>query len=151
MISRTAVLIASLTVVLALLGASAGAAAAEPDCETEPRAACFGIESVKASLSTTQAGAHPDLSLDVAIKQDPTSPTNAFGLHNTYAATRDIRFDIPPGLIGDPNALGAVQQCSAQQLISFQEPGGGCPTVPRSASRTSRPTSLNSNSLSPPS
>jgi hypothetical protein len=111
----------------ALMLAAPGAASSAENCEKDPRPACFGIESVQASLSTYEAGAHPDLSLDVAIAQNQKSPTNAFGLHDSYAATRDIRFDIPPGLIGDPNAIGAVQQCTAQQLISFQEPGGGCP------------------------
>jgi hypothetical protein len=125
MISRPPVLIAALAA--ALLAAPAFASAAEPSCEAEPRPACFGIESVRASLSTAQAGAHPDVSLDVAVKQNPSSPTNVFGLHNSYAAARDIRFDLPPGLIGDPNALGAVQQCTAQQLVGYIEPGGGCP------------------------
>ncbi len=117
-----------------LLAGSPGVAVGAENCEAEPRPACFGIESVEASLSSTdkgvtanQAGAHPDLHLDVAVKQNPSSPTNVFGLHDSYAATRNIRFDIPPGLIGDPNAIGAVQQCSAQQLISYSEPGGGCP------------------------
>jgi len=132
MIRRTALLAAA--TLAALLFAVPGAAAAVENCEADPRPACFGIESVKASLSSTdkgvaanQAGAHPDLSLDVAVKQNPSSPTNAFGLHDSYAATRNIRFDIPPGLIGDPNAIGAVQQCSVEQLIEFSIPGGGCP------------------------
>jgi hypothetical protein len=57
------------------------------------------------------------------------SPTNVFGLHDSYAATRDIRFEVPPGVIGDPNAIGPTQQCSAQQLINSNEPGGGCPNA----------------------
>lgn len=97
------------------------------NCEVEPRPACFAIESVDVSLSTDQAGAHPDLGLDVAVKQNPSSPANVFGLHNSYAAARDIRFDLPPGLIGDPNAIGASQLCSAEQLIGYAEPNGGCP------------------------
>jgi hypothetical protein len=126
--------------VLALLAlasfglAAPGTALGAENCEAEPRPACFGIESVEASLSSTdegveanQAGAHPDLTLNVAVKQNPSSPANVFGLHNSYAATRDIRIDIPPGLIGDPNAIGAVQQCSEQRLLSYSEPGGGCP------------------------
>jgi hypothetical protein len=112
---------------IALLLAMPGAAAAVENCNTEPRPACFGIEAVKASLSTLEAGAHPDIGLDVAIKQNPKSPANVFGLHDSYATTRDIRFDLPPGLVGDPNAIGAVQQCSVEQLSTFNEPGGGCP------------------------
>jgi hypothetical protein len=127
MIRRTALLAAAS--LAALLLAAPGATAAAENCEADPRPECFGIESVKASLSTTQAGAHPDLSLDVAVKQNPSSPTNGFGLHDSYAAARNIRFDIPPGLIGDPNAIGAVQQCSAQQLLSYNEQDGGCPNA----------------------
>jgi hypothetical protein len=125
MIRRAAILAAAAAAALIVL--SPGVAAAAENCGAEPRPACFGIESVSASLSNTEAGAHPDFSLDVSIKQNPSSPTNLFGLHNSYAATRDIRFDLPPGLIGDPNAIGAVQQCSVQQLLSYAEPGGGCP------------------------
>ena len=132
MIRRTALLAGLAFAALSLLAPSLAAGA--ENCEAEPRPACFGIESVKASLFSTdegvpasQAGAHPDLELDVAIAQDPSSKANVFGLHDSYAATRNIRFDLPPGLIGDPNAIGAVQQCSAQQLISWSEPGGGCP------------------------
>lgn len=133
MIRRTA-LLAAAPVLAAFFLVSPGLAVGAENCEAEPRPACFGIESVAASLSSSQkgvlpnqAGAHPDFSLDVAIEEDPSSPTNVFGLHNSYAATRNIRFDLPPGLVGDPNAIGAVQQCSAQQLVGFDEPGGGCP------------------------
>jgi hypothetical protein len=126
MIRRTAALLA-MPVLAAILWATPSVATAAENCEVDPRPACFGIESVQASLSDVQAGAHPDLSLDVAVKQNPLSPINLDGLHNSYAATRNIRFDLPPGLVGDPNAIGAVQQCSAQQLVSFAEPGGGCP------------------------
>jgi hypothetical protein len=122
MIRRIAPLVAA-----ACFFAASASATAAGNCATEPRPECFGIESVEASLSTMQAGAHPDLGLSVAIKENPLSPTNAFGLHDSYAATRNIRFDLPPGLIGDPNAIGAVQQCSVQQLVSWNVPGGGCP------------------------
>lgn len=121
------VILLALAAVAALAMAMPGLAAGAENCETDPRPACFGIESVEAALSTAQAGAHPDLSFDIAVAQNPKSPTNIFGLRNSYAAMRDIRFDLPPGLVGDPNAIGAVQQCSVQQLVSFSEPGGGCP------------------------
>jgi hypothetical protein len=124
MIRRSALLA---VLACATLMSVAGPAGAAENCEADPRPACFGIESVQASLSTTQAGAHPDLSLDVAIKQDMSSPVNVFGLHDSYAATRNIRFSLPPGLVGDPNAIGSVQQCSVEELSSFAEPGGGCP------------------------
>jgi hypothetical protein len=112
-----------------LLAMPGTAMAVVENCAKEPRPECFGIESVAASLSTTQAGAHPDVGLDVAIKQNPKSPTNVFGLHDSFAATRDIRFDLPPGLVGDPNAIGSTQQCSVEQLVTFKEAGGGCPNA----------------------
>jgi hypothetical protein len=125
MIRRCAALFA--VGVLIALAAPAGAGAAE-GCEAEPLPSCFGIESVSASLSTTQAGAHPDLTLDVAVKRNPLSKPNVFGLKDSYAATRDIRIETPPGLIGDPNIFGVPQQCSAQQLAgAFNEESGGCP------------------------
>ena len=125
MIRRLALLTGSALVLLAL-ALPAGAGASE-ECNLQPRSACFGVESVSAGLSSTQAGAHPDLTLDVAVKTDPLSPTNVFGLHDAYAPTRNIRINTPPGLIGDPNVLGVPQQCTTQELISFNEPGGGCP------------------------
>jgi hypothetical protein len=127
MIRRMTFAVTPILAALALAVPAIGAGA--ENCELEPRPACFGIESVEASLSSTQAGAHPDLGLDIAIKQSPNSPLNVFKLHDSYAATRDIRFNLPPGLIGDPNAIGAAQQCSAQRLVSYNEPGGGCPNA----------------------
>jgi hypothetical protein len=87
----------------------------------------FGLQSIDASLSTTQAGGHPDLTFTFEVKQDPASPPNVFGLHDGYATTRNVRIDLPPGLVGNPNIFGAPQQCSVQDLISYSEKGGGCP------------------------
>jgi hypothetical protein len=114
-------------------GLGATPAAAE-ECTLTPRAACFGVESVSASLASTQegvpaaqAGAHPDLNFDVTIRRDPLSAPNVFELQDSFAATRDIRIETPPGLIGDPNVLGTPQQCTPPELFSWNEPGGGCP------------------------
>jgi hypothetical protein len=116
-----------LAVGLALLVGTTAARAAE-NCGAEPRPACFGVESVSASLSTTQAGAHPDLTLNVAVKRNPLSKPNVFNLKDSFAATRDIRIETPPGLIGNPTIFGVSQQCSAQQLAGiFTEESGGCP------------------------
>jgi hypothetical protein len=111
-------------VLVAIVFATA-AQAAEPPCELTPRTACFGLESVDASLSTTQAGAHPNLTFSFQMKQDPESEPNEFGLRDGYATPRDIRFELPPGLIGDPNVLGAPQQCTARELINWETEG--CP------------------------
>ncbi len=125
MIRRTALLAIAALAALAL--AVPVPAAAADGCELEPRTACFGLEEVKASLSTTQAGAHPDLSFSFDIAKDPASEPNVFGLKDGYASTRDIRFELPPGLVGDPNVLGVPQQCTVEELLSYGEPGGGCP------------------------
>jgi hypothetical protein len=129
-IRRTTLLaIAALALIAVAIPTSAAAA---EECSLEPRTACFGIESVEVSLSSTQAGvdptqagAHPDVSFNVGINQDPTSKPNVFGLHDSYATTRDIRFDLPPGLIGDPNVGGVPQQCTVQELVNFAVEG--CP------------------------
>jgi len=107
------------------LALPAPAAAAE-ECNLVPRAECFGIESVTGSLSTAQAGAHPDVTFNVEIKKDPESTPNVAGLKNSYSPTRNLRINLPPGLIGDPNVLGAPQQCTEVELITALQKGG-CP------------------------
>jgi hypothetical protein len=89
----------------------------------------FAISSLAASLSTEQAGAHPDLSVSLALATDPASEPNAAGIKAPYAAARDLRIELPAGLIGDPNAVGAPQLCSAEQLLAYAEEGGGCPNA----------------------
>jgi hypothetical protein len=64
----------------------------------------YALESVSASLSSSQAGAHADF-------------TNTFQLaekeNNPYALTRDVEFHLPPGLIGNPQG---VPRCSVVQF-----------------------------------
>jgi hypothetical protein len=127
-------------VVLCPLALLAGAlsvpqAAQAQACELEPQAACFGLESVEATLSApagsahpaTRAGAHPDLTLTFEVKTDPESDPNPVGLKDSWAATRNIRFELPPGFVGDPNVLGPPQQCTAAELsrgIAAECPNG---------------------------
>jgi len=116
------------TAALAALALASPAKAAEPPCELEPRARCFGVESASASLSTSQAGDHPDLTFTFDIKKDPESKTNAAGLKEPYATTRNVRIELPPGLVGDPNVLGGPQQCTTAELFTWDQPdSGGCP------------------------
>jgi hypothetical protein len=83
----------------------------------------YGLASVGASLSTSEAGAHPDFTTSFELKTDPASPADSNGLHEPYARTRDIAVSLPPGLIGNPNA---VDRCTTLQLTTaFDE--GGCP------------------------
>jgi hypothetical protein len=95
---------------IAVLGAAAlvtsllaGSAAADPSE--------FGLESVGASLSTTEAGAHPDFTTTFKLKVD--------GKGAPFARTRDIFIDLPPGLVGNPTV---VKQCTVAQLQTV-----GCP------------------------
>jgi hypothetical protein len=106
----------ALALLTAALLAPSGAQGAGEECQLEPRARCFGVESLEATLSTAQAGAHPNLIFAFAIKEDPQSKPNAFGLKDAYAPTRDVRIELPPGLIGDPNVLGTPQQCKLIEL-----------------------------------
>jgi len=86
----------------------------------------FGLAGASASLSTNQAGAHPDFTTNFEVSTDPQSNANAFGLKRPYAATRDVHIDLPPGLLGNPNA---VAQCAVSELETFSQPGGGCPNA----------------------
>jgi hypothetical protein len=96
---------ASLLIGLCVIGALAGSAhAGEP--------AKYGLESVGASLSTTQAGAHPDFTTSIELKTDPAGPTKA-GLNPPFARTRDLSVSIPPGLLGNP---ANFPQCTVLQL-----------------------------------
>ena len=76
--------LAFLPILLAALAFAASARGAEAPCNLEPKAKCFGVESLEAALSTTQAGAHPDLTFAFEVKQDPDSKPDAFGLKDSY-------------------------------------------------------------------
>ncbi len=122
MIRRTGLLAAAAFVVLALVGSAQGAIG---DCELQPDSKCFGVESLAASLSTDQAGDHPDLDFSFTINQDPNTPVGPLGLHDSYGPTRYVRIELPPGLIGNPNVLGTPQQCTVAQLAKGLE--ADCP------------------------
>jgi hypothetical protein len=99
----------------ALLNLAAGARADYSD---------YGLASVDATLSTTQAGAHPDFTTTFELNTDPASPADSNGLHEPYARTRNISVSLPPGLIGNPNAVG---RCTTLELTTAFDAGGGCP------------------------
>jgi hypothetical protein len=108
--------LASIAAVLALAMAAAPAAqAAFSD---------YGFASASASESSSQAGAHPDVSLAFELKTDPASETDPTGLKEPYARTKDLTVELPPGLIGNPNS---VPQCTTPQFVTFTLGGQGCP------------------------
>jgi hypothetical protein len=84
----------------------------------------FGFSSADASLSSWQAGAHADLLVRLALETDPESETSPGGVKRPYGAVRDLRVQLPPGLIGASGSFGPSQQCEAEQLLA---PGGSCP------------------------
>jgi hypothetical protein len=88
---------------LLLLGLSAMALWASPAGAAEFDK--FAVESVSASLSTTQAGAHADLVTTFQLARDEKN--------KPYAVTRDIAVALPPGMIGNPQGF---PRCSVQQL-----------------------------------
>ena len=64
----------------------------------------YALESVSASLSTNQAGAHADFTADFALNEKEGEP---------YAYTSDILVSLPPGFIGNPQKF---PRCTLAQL-----------------------------------
>jgi hypothetical protein len=71
-----------------------------------PAAFGFAPGSVFTSLSTRQAGAHPDVTSGFTLN------TAAAGV--SAADPRDVRFDLPPGLVG--NTVG-MPRCTANNVV----------------------------------
>jgi len=89
----------SVTALILLLGGMLFAAGAEA-AEFEQ----YRIESVSTSLSNSQAGAHPDFTVSLELSQKDDVP---------YANTSDVVVELPPGLIGNPEAF---PKCTTLQL-----------------------------------
>ncbi len=66
---------------------------------TASASASVAITSFKVTPSTTQAGAHPDLTIDTAFAPDPSSDD-----------VKSVGVVLPQGLVGDPNA---ADRCAA--------------------------------------
>ena len=64
----------------------------------------YKLESVGASLSSNQAGAHADMTLSFALSEEKGKP---------FAHTRDLFFSLPPGVIGNPQNF---PRCSRAEL-----------------------------------
>ncbi|MFL5874149.1 MAG: hypothetical protein ACJ75T_11860 [Solirubrobacterales bacterium] len=88
---------------LALLGLWASPAVAAEEFDK------FAVESASASLSSSQAGKHADITIAVKLTRNGNDP---------YAKARDIEIELPPGVIGNPQA---VPRCTAEQLGDFYE------------------------------
>src|ERR671911_599635 len=64
----------------------------------------YALESVSVELSSTQAGAHADLTTSFELSEKEGKP---------YAQTRDIEVQLPPGVIGNPQG---IPRCTVEQL-----------------------------------
>ncbi|HET7054395.1 MAG TPA: hypothetical protein VFI09_10825 [Solirubrobacterales bacterium] len=92
---KRATSIATILIALAALPPAAGAAEFDK----------YAIADASVSLSDTQAGAHPDLTLVFDLSE------NAAG--EPYAKARDVELRTPAGFIGNPTA---VPECTALQF-----------------------------------
>jgi hypothetical protein len=107
----------------AMLGISSGAA---PLASADTTG--YGLASAEVSETTTQAGAHPDLAMNLEWKQDPAGAVDSNGLRFPYARTKDLTIALPPGLLGNPTG---IPQCTPGQLLAsvpgFTGLGSPCP------------------------
>jgi hypothetical protein len=71
----------------------------------------FGLSSFSTSESTTQAGAHADFTTSFALNTD--------ALGNPVDQLKGVQVTLPPGVIGDPQAIA---KCSDQQFQEFNCP-----------------------------
>jgi hypothetical protein len=93
---------------LSALAVTASAASAADEFDK------FAIESVSASLSNKQAGAHADMTIAVNLTRDGNAP---------YAKASEIKIELPPGVLGNPQA---IPRCTAEQLGSDPQ-DSACP------------------------
>ncbi len=73
-------------------------------------------ESVVAALSTTQAGGHPNLTTAFTLSTNQS--------YNTAADVKDIRFDLPPGLVGSTVGMA---RCTITHVIEEARDPAICP------------------------
>ncbi|HEY2142658.1 MAG TPA: hypothetical protein VGG98_11445 [Solirubrobacteraceae bacterium] len=105
-------------------GGVASKSVSEPTTISANRAG-FGVQFFDAwatdedGLPDTQAGSHPyeaSTSFNLNTVPGDNAYSNEFGWHTAGSGggdVRDVRVDLPPGLIGDPSA---VPQCTQQQF-----------------------------------
>src|SRR5262245_2811852 len=81
----------------------------------------YGLETVGASTSTTQAGAHPDLTIAFSTKLDPNG--------EPWARTKEVKIDLPQGFVANPAAFPRCPMREFANLVGgFGGLGGGvCP------------------------
>ncbi|MFY9489238.1 MAG: hypothetical protein WAP35_11175, partial [Solirubrobacterales bacterium] len=114
-----AALFISVCVLMAALAATASAAGGhhghhghgKPHGKPKPHPT-FDISVFSVVPSTTQAGGHPDLTITIK----PKSPRKG--------DIKNLVLDLPPGLVGDPDAVS--QKCSASDFAASTQQGNNC-------------------------
>ncbi len=106
---------------LSVTGGGASQASSVQRFTLSEQATPFGVQDYEVGLSgvdgtpATQAGSHPaQMTTTLVLDQEP-SQGGGLGNRRPVALPKDLRFGLPPGLLGDPQA---VQQCS---LLDFDE------------------------------
>jgi hypothetical protein len=104
---------------LPALGALAAAAICAPSASAD--LSDFGLQSVSVSETTTQAGAHPDLTMAFSLKTASTG--------EPFARLKEADVALPPGLIGDPQGYPECPMAEFAALTSGLggAAGGECP------------------------
>jgi hypothetical protein len=97
------------TIAVALLGTALFGGSARAD-EFDK----YKLESASTQLSTTQAGAHPDFTVNFTLSEAAGEP---------YALTRDIEVRLPAGLFGNPQPFPT---CTTAQL-GTEAKNSSCP------------------------
>lgn len=80
------------------------------------------VEFVQSGPGAGINGGHPDLKIGFRMQSDP-----AIGQGRPAQATRNVAVDLPPGLVGDPRAAGAV--CPLEDAVAGEnrDGAGRCP------------------------
>jgi hypothetical protein len=98
-------LLIALTCVVASSAISVGMASAEP----------VTLSRFAVSSSTSLAGAHPDVSIDIATPRESVPVSNGAPVIDRL---RNLALDLPTGLVGDPEAIPKCTSAQFADLLS---------------------------------
>jgi hypothetical protein len=118
MFKRYASLLLAVCAWMALGASASGAAPVAPGFGSTPTG--FGFHSFEVSLSGTQAGSHPDLTVTFELNREQREGGGSSAPFPVGGEIRNLAVNLPPGLAGNATA---VPQCTRQRL----DEEGGCP------------------------
>jgi hypothetical protein len=101
----------------------------------------FGVESSEMTISSsggaqdTQAGSHPFQTMFTTMIKQGVDEEGLYGVYGGFGGenkpfvqpvdlTKDLRFKLPPGLVGNPTA---IPQCPLAKFLAKTEIGNECP------------------------